>query len=269
MSTCIEKRRNELLGKDFTNKLGHRCFVIDYLGANNVVVMFYDTSSVSTVAYSNLKIGSFLDRFKPSLYGVGYIGKVGRTVCNKQAYAAWNHILCRCYSEQFQERQPYYKGCSVDSRWHSFAVFEEWFMEQEQRLFKEGYDVGRRWSIDKDILVRGNKIYSPETCCFVPNEINAVVTKPKARRNHKHLPEGVGFIKPRTLGSKVGYTARAHIGTTEKDRYLGYFDTPEEAFKVYKEAKEERIKYLAEKWKGKIDDKVYEALMNWEVGIDD
>lgn len=212
MSKRIEKRRNELLGKEFTNKPGHRCFIIDYKDAHSVMVMYYDTMSVSTMEYSNLQKGSFVDRFKPSLYGVGYIGKTGRTVCNKQAYAACNHILRRCYSKEFQEVQPYYKGCSVDPRWHSFAVFEEWFMQQEQRLFREGYDVGRRWSIDKDILVRGNKVYSPETCCFVPNEINSAVTKPKRRETHKHLPEGVGLIKARTLGSKVGYTARAHTG---------------------------------------------------------
>lgn len=269
MSNRIEKRRNELLGLEFTNKLGHRCFIIDYKDAHNVVVMFYETMSISTVEYSNLKKGSFIDRFKPSLYGVGYIGKTGRTVNNAKAYAAWNHILSRCYNPEVQKKQPYYYDCSVDERWHCFAVFEEWFMQQEQRHFKEDYHVGRRWSIDKDILVRGNKVYSPETCCFVPNEINSAVTKAKSKSVHKGLPEGVGVIKPKTKGSKVGYTARAHSGTTDKDRYLGYYDTPERAFKVYKYAKEAHIKSLAEKWKGKIDDKVYQALLEWKIEITD
>lgn len=269
MSKRIEKRRNELLGKEFTNKLGHRCFVIDYKDAHNVMVMFYETMSVSTMEYGNLKKGSFIDRFKPSLYGVGYLGKTGRTINNEKAYAAWNHILSRCYNPEVQKKQPYYYDCSVDTRWHCFAVFEKWFMQQDQRHFKEDYDVGRRWSIDKDILVRGNKVYSPETCCFVPNEINSAVTKPKRRLSHQGLPEGVGLIKPKTLGSKVGYTARAHTGTTDKDRYLGYYDTPEKAFKVYKRVKEGHIKSLAEKWKGKIDDKVYEALLEWKIEITD
>ena len=268
MSNRIEKRRNELLGLEFTNKHGHRCFIIDYKDAHNVMVMFYDTMSISTMEYSNLKKGSFLDRYKPSLYGVGYLGKSGRTEQNKMTYRAWNHILSRCYNPEVQKKQPYYYDCSVDPRWHCFAVFEEWFIQQEQRHFKEDYGIGRRWSIDKDILVRGNKVYSPETCCFVPNEINAAVTKPKRRIAHIELPEGVGLIKPKTTGCKIGYTARAHTGTTEKERYLGYYDTPEKAFKVYKRTKEGHIKSLAEKWKGKIDEKVYEALINWEIGVD-
>ena len=57
-----------------------------------------------------------------------------------------------------------------------------------------------------------------------------------------------------------------NCGTGEKDRYLGYYNTPEEAFLVYKEAKEKRIKEVANKWKGKISDNVYEALINWHVG---
>lgn len=269
MSHCIEKRRNELLGLEFTNKHGHRCFIIDYKDAHNVMVMFYDTMSISTMEYGNLKKGSFLDRYKPSLYGVGYLGKSGRNEQNKMAYRAWSHILARCYDPEVQKKQPYYYDCSVDPRWHCFAVFEEWFIQQEQRHFKEDYGVGRRWSIDKDILVRGNKVYSPETCCFVPNEVNAAVTKPKRRIAHVDLPEGVGLIKPKTINSKIGYTARAHTGRTDKERYLGYYDTPEKAFKVYKRAKENHIKSLAEKWKGKIDEKVYEALINWEIGADD
>ena len=269
MSKRIDKRRDELLGLEFTNKHGHRCFVIDYKDAHNVVVMFYDTMSIATFNYSNLQRGSFLDRYKPSLYGVGYLGGFGNTSKNEMAYRAWSHILCRCYSEEFQERQPYYKGCSVDERWHCFEVFEKWYNEQEQRNFKEDYHVGRRWSIDKDILVRGNKVYSHETCCFVPNEVNSAVTKAKSRGVHKGLPEGVGVIKPKTKGSKVGYTARAHTGTTDKDRYLGYFNTPEEAFRAYKKAKEAHIKLLAEKWKGKIDDKVYQALLEWKIEITD
>ena len=143
MSKRIEKRRDELLGVEFNNKHGHRCFVIDYKDAHNVVVMFYDTMSIATFNYSNLQRGSFLDRYKPSLYGVGYLGGFGNTSKNEMAYRAWSHILCRCYSEEFQERQPYYKGCSVDERWHCFEVFEKWYNEQEQRNFKEDYHVGR------------------------------------------------------------------------------------------------------------------------------
>lgn len=176
-------------------------------------------------------------------------------------------MLRRCYSETYRNKTDAYVGCIVCSDWLNYSEFKKWFHADRNSLMRDENE--SFWHLDKDILVKGNKIYSPETCCFVPQEINKVTVKPKRKLTHQGLPEGVGIIKPKTLGSKVGYTARAHTGTTDKDRYLGYYDTPEKAFKVYKKVKEGHIKSLAEKWKGKIDDKVYEALMNWEIGVDD
>ena len=243
MSHCIEKRRNELLGLEFTNKHGHRCFIIDYKDAHNVTVMFYDTMSISTMEYGNLKKGSFLDRYKPSLYGVGYLGKSGRTEQNKMAYRAWNHILSRCYNPEVQKKQPYYYDCSVDPRWHCFAVFEEWFIQQEQRHFKEDYGVGRRWSIDKDILVRGNKIYSPETCCLLPAEINkTLITQGYVSR----WREKDGKFTFRVFEKIVGY----------EDHYL------EKADNVV-DARNERVRSLIDKYRGDLTDESIEALNNY------
>lgn len=269
MDIRIEQRRNELMGKEFVNRRGHKCFIVEYYSATKVLVVFYRTMTFDYFTYRNLQIGGFLDYNEPSLLGVGYLGEkqsMKSTPSERKAYRAWSHILHRCYDEKVQERHPRYKGCTVSKEWLSFKNFKEWYIKQPQLLYKEDSN-GNRWSIDKDILVRGNKVYSAETCCVVPNEINILIVKPSHRSEHDHLPEGVGYIKPKTINSKIGYTARVHKGNGESDRYLGYYDTPEEAFLFYKQAKEERIKEVANKWKGKIADNVYDALMKWEVGV--
>lgn len=269
MDRRAEKRRNELIGKEFVNRRGHKCFIVEYYGANKILVAFYRTMTFDYFTYRNLKIGGFVDCYEPNVVGVGYLGEkqsMKSTPSERKAYEAWSHILNRCYNERVQEKYPRYKGCTVSEEWHSLKNFKEWYIKQPQLLYKED-STGNRWSIDKDILVRGNKVYSPDTCCVVPNEINTLIVKPNYRAEHAHLPEGVGLIKPKTKNSKIGYTARLCRGGGETDRYLGYYDTPEEAFLVYKKAKEERIKEVANKWKGKIADNVYDALMKWEIGV--
>ena len=78
-------------------------------------------------------------------------------------YDRWHGMLRRCYSAAWQSRHPAYIGCSVDKRWHSFVAFREWALSQPQW---EGLH------LDKDLLVPGNKVYSPETCLFIPQSVN-------------------------------------------------------------------------------------------------
>ena len=116
------------------------------------------------------------------------------------------------------------------------------------------------FQLDKDILVKGNKLYSPDTCLFVPKEINTLLTH---RRKDKGLyPVGVSY-KPRIN------RYRAQISKFKKVIHLGCFITPEEAFQAYKTAKEAYIKEVAEIYKDQIDPRVYEALMNYQVEITD
>jgi hypothetical protein len=118
---------------------------------------------------------------------------------------------------------------------------------------------GHKMHLDKDILVKRNKIYSPDKCVFVPAFINATFTKNNVGRGD--LP--IGVVK---RGKK--YFASCS-NNNQKRRYLGMFDNPEEAFYAYKDAKETHIKNTAEQYKHKIPNKLYEALMRYEVDIDD
>ena len=144
-----------------------------------------------------------------------------------------------------------YLGCSVHQDWQSDDLFQEWITKQVG-WNREG------WELDKDILVKGNKVYGPDTCCFVPLKINVLFTKSNAARGN--YPIGV---------KRSGNKFVASIGGTKSRKHLGTFSTQEEAFFAYKEAKEERIQQLAKEYKDLLDPRVYEALMKYEVEITD
>lgn len=161
-------------------------------------------------------------------------------------YKIWCSMIGRCYYEKYKKNKPTYIDCTVCDEWKYFSNFKKWF----DKNYIDGYE------LDKDIIIKGNKVYSPETCCFVPQEINSVF---KNRINRlSNLPKGVIFSD-----SRLKYKAQIMEGF--KRKYLGYFDTPELAFNAYKKAKESYIKEVANKWKDKIAPKVYEAMMKYEV----
>ena len=165
-------------------------------------------------------------------------------------YNHWNNMLHRCYDSKKHKINPTYIGCFVCKDWMYLSNFKNWFDEN----YVEG------WCLDKDILVKGNKEYSPGKCCFVPNEINVLFTKRTANRGK--YPIGVSM-------DKRNNRFNAYVNRGNRQDYLGSYSTPEEAFKAYKKAKEEWIKEVANKWKDKLKPNVYEALMNYQVEITD
>ena len=191
------------------------------------------------------------EKNKTLIYGVG----INDLIYSKHSpvYEAWFAMLRRCYDTQGHKKQTKtYENCSVCSNWLKLSNFSNWFYSPNSG-YKHGYH------LDKDILVKGNKIYSPETCCFVPSQINSLFTKRAADRGL--YPIGVRKVKSGRYWARLG----------ERRLGLGVFDTPEEAFNAYKIAKEQHIKELADKYfkEGKITQRVYDALMKYEVEITD
>ena len=137
--------------------------------------------------------------------------------------------------------------------WHTFSNFYEWFKDPSNG-YKKGY------CLDKDILFKGNRIYSPETCSFVPSEINCMFQDTSSTRGK--YPIGVRKSKGR-------YAARCCF--YDKHTHLGYYKTPEEAFNAYKTAKESYIKEVAATFynDGKITKRVYDAMVQYIVEITD
>ena len=157
-------------------------------------------------------------------------------------YSRWENMLVRCYSNKFKSRCPTYVGCSVLDEWLVFSNFKVWMEKQDWK--------GKH--LDKDILIQGNKIYSPETCLFVSCKINLLLINHKARRgNH---PQGVCF-------NKTTKKYRAGVRVDGVLRFLGVFDTSELAYNAYKAAKYNIIKGVA---LGQ-SEPLRSALLNYEI----
>lgn len=182
-------------------------------------------------------------------FGVNDVKGMSKSKC----YSEWVSMLRRCYSNNFQEKYPTYKGCSVCNEWLYLSNFKTWFdvnYKEEQHL-------------DKDILNKDNKLYCPEFCRFVPSQINTLITDSAANRGAN--PVGVCFHK-----RDQKFQAQIRLGN-ENLKPLGYFDDPISAFNVYKKAKEEYIKFQADKYfnLGLINSEIRDALYIWEVNITD
>lgn len=167
------------------------------------------------------------------------------------AYKKWSHMMTRCYSEDYQSKMPTYRGCTVAEEWKDFDNFYEDFINIPNCS-------NRSYELDKDVLVKGNRIYSKDTCCMIPRKINSLLLKPKKATG---LPTGI---------TRCGYNPKIYIATIYldgKNKLLIRTTDLNQAFEVYKKAKENEIKRVAETYKSSIDDKVYNALMSWEVEI--
>lgn len=168
----------------------------------------------------------------------GYVDGKRKIIC--PFYRAWSAMLKRC--AEGATVRPSYAECSVTPEWHRFSVFKAWMETQD-------------WedkALDKDLLVEGNKVYSPEMCMFVSKAVNSFATEKKS--NVGIYPLGVTYNwRERKFASKV------HNSTAgEKRQYLGYFDTAEEASEAYKAAKWEIAKVLASK---QTDQRVADAIL--------
>ena len=170
-------------------------------------------------------------------------------------YLVWRAMLGRCYSDLYKAKQPTYQDVTCCDEWFSFGSFLEWVNREVGYSGKpEGME------LDKDLIIRGNKAYSPETCSFVPKSINLLLGNNKAVRGD--WPVGVRLHK-----RSGKFDARMSCGNEK--RYLGQFDNPQDAFMAYKVAKEAQIKLVAMQYKDVLKPAVFESLMNWEILSDD
>lgn len=167
-------------------------------------------------------------------------------------HTLWTDMLKRSYDKKLHQRQPTYSDCETSSEFLVLSKFHSWC--QNQIGFNKP-----NFELDKDLLEKGNKEYHPDKCVFIPREINSSLkTRKKMRGN---LPIGVSLSQS---GSFMAMLNRGGV-----TRYLGSFPTSEQAFQAYKQAKENHIKLLAEKYRDQIDPRAYEALLNYKVEITD
>ena len=252
---------NERIGETVMQNCGELAFIVEYVNALDITVQFKTTGEMVKTSYNNFVKGRVKSHFTPTVYGIGITGLEPVRDENGEvldSYICWKHMLMRCYSAKFQEKQPTYIGCSVCDEWLYYPNFKKWYDNNY-------YEINNKTSqLDKDILTKGNKVYSPYTCMFVPNFINTLFTKRQNGRGD--FPVGVCYHK-----TNKKYQASLSVFKNGKAtaKYLGCFNTTDEAFEVYKQAKEKYIKEVADNYKDEIPTELYEAMYTYEVNIDD
>lgn len=245
IGTKVDENR---IGKMNINTNGTPMKIIEYVNAGNITVEFQDKHKYTVnTTYSNFKRRTISNPYSPSIYGIGYIGEGKHPNFvdgkNTKPYTTWKDMLRRCYYEKERDLHLAYYDCSVCDEWLNFQTFADWY---EINYYEIG--VGRM-HIDKDILVKDNKVYSPETCIFVPQRINMIFMK-KNREVDKDLPTGMR----RTLN---GFMAQYN------NKYLGIFNNLDDALYYYNIEKQLHINEVAEEYKLLIPPKLYNALLNW------
>lgn len=252
-------------GEENINNFGSKMVIIGYRNTRDVDVYFpeYDWMARS-VEYKQFKKGDIKCPYERSVYDIGYIGegkyKVSENGKLTKCYRTWHSMLTRCYDEKHRYKNPTYKDCEVYNEWLCFQKFAEWYYDNYYEI------EGEKMCLDKDILNKGNKVYSPENCVFVPEIINKLFTKRDKTRGE--YPIGVDYHK---AGNKFRARCNVYDFKIKKliNKHLGLYNTQEKAFEVYKHYKENHIKDVANYYKGLIPERLYNALYDYEVEIDD
>lgn len=196
--------------------------LVAYRGRNDCSFEFSD-GTVVTGQVGHARNGDLKNPMARTVHGVGYLGqgKYGAS-SHPAAYRAWNEMLERAYSPAFHARCPTYAGVTVCDEWHCLQSFGSWF----DANYVEGFH------LDKDLLIEGNKQYSPDACCFVPGWLNTLLIS-------NHISSG--SVWPEGVNQKPNGRFCAQVRRYNKNRHIGVYDTPDEAGRAYQRAKGEHI----------------------------
>jgi hypothetical protein len=240
------KRNEGMEGVTFSTKNGGVCEVVRYTNNAKILVKFLDKNGYETeVTLQALRSGHVKNPYAPSLHGVGFCG-VGPYAMNlygkpTRAYRAWSGVVERCYSSSRREVSLCYANATLATEWHNFQTFAKWFYSQN------GADLN--WEIDKDLLVVGNKHYSPETCILLPAKINVAITRIDCSGDVL----GHFYHKASNM-----YSCRV---CTPTGAVVKYFKDKDDCIRHYLQGKSFQFKHLALKWKSDLDPRAFDSLM--------
>lgn len=254
------KASQNVIGLKQTTSHGSLIEITDYQNNEKVEITFTETGYKKHISWRTFqKNKNIVSPYCKTVYGIGYIGEGDYPACidkkKTKCYTVWTDMIRRCYDENDQKHVTY-KDCEVCEEWHNYQNFAQWYSENYYEIPNE------IMCLDKDILIKGNRVYGPDTCIFVPNRINALFTKSNSNRGLYPIGVSVHQGHYKAHMSKI-------INGKKQMKYYGKYDTPEQAFECYKQIKEEYIKEVAEEYCGLIPDTLYFALCAYEVNIDD
>ena len=242
------------LGETNVNTKGTMMKIINYRSNEDIDIEFLDDHHFikEHQTYSNFKSGQLKNPYDKTMGGVGYIG-VGKyklhneDLSNTPAYDAWTTMLMRCYIRK--DKSPtYYGDVTVCDEWLCYQNFAEWY-------YSHTYPIpdNERLHLDKDIKHPKCNEYAPKNCMLVPQRINMLFSN---KPNKRGLPNGMYH----------SYSGKYRVKYGGKE--LGVYPTLEEAYSVYANAKENKIKEVADEYKEIIPSDVYDTLVNYKVLID-
>jgi hypothetical protein len=237
--------------------------IIEYNSATDIIVEFQDDNKARVhTRWDHFQEGSVKNPYFKDIYGIACPGNKVKPTDTKREYQAWVDMLRRCYDEKYLIDKPTYADCNVCDEWTNYENFYNWIIHQENY---DKWKSDTTFHVDKDILFKHNKVYSPQTCCLVPNNVNTLFVKSDGIRGL--YPIGVS---EHYKGSGT-YMARCNNPLTHKNVLIGIYSSPSDAFIAYKKYKESLIKTVAKEEYGKqnIIQSCYNAMINYEVEITD
>ena len=231
-------------GEERIMSCGMKAKIIAYKNCGDMTVEFEDGYIVDSVQYANFKRGIIKNPYAKIIKGVACVGETSTIDENGKVLKSrevWGDMIKRCYDKKELKRRPSYMGVEVCDEWLCYANFKKWYNENVYEI------EGERIHLDKDILIKGNKIYSPETCIFVPQRINILF-----REFENKFP---------TLEERSNGTFAIRIRMNGISKRISGFETKEKAWGYYLKEKKQIIKNIAEEYKDKIPNKLYNRLI--------
>ena len=244
------------IGEVRYNYYGSKITVVDYINSDNVHIKF-DNGHTSITSWGTFNKGDIRSPYCKTLYGVGFLGE-GKYTCDDIWYDHWRAMIERVTVKNDNFHRTY-SDVTIYKEWYNYQNFAKWA--------EENYYITQniRMELDKDILLKGNKTYNPDVCVFVPQPINTLFVK--ADKSRGNLPIGVYWHE-----RDQEYRAQCFYITdngTRKNKWLGGYNNPEDAYLAYKKFKESHIKEIADRYKEYIPEELYKALYGYRVEITD
>lgn len=247
--------KRDIVGEVFENTKGESYEVLEQLGTSNFKIKFTDSGYETEAKKINIEIGQIKDRSNLNKFKdisgfdhsqnkcVSGVNKTAKALASEKGllkeYTIWSNIVGRCNRGYAKLHEDFY----------TFDSWLGWAKEQKGFMDKDGN--GNLFQLDSDLFSTDEKMYSPDTCVFIPKEINSIC-KPNMLRDD--LPRGVSPFGSKDKPYKVS------ISVDGVTKHIGNYKTIEEASAVSKQARLGRVRLLEIKYDGVVDSKVFEEL---------
>lgn len=226
------------VGAKFITNEGYEVEIVEKIDRNKRKVRFESGHEVEAHIKS-IGAGKIKNPHHSSVFGIGCYG-VGEYKSNINGnhaleYDTWKSMIQRCYDDKHQQRCPTYKNTTICEEWKNYQNFAEWYSESFHKI------KGVKFQLDKDLLQNNvkNKIYSPDTCVFLPHNVNSFLANKKTYNTSNYT--GVHWHK-----TNKKWQAEIMVFGENKKKNLGFFSTPEEASFAYQKARSEQAEKAKE-----------------------